>query len=109
MNPQRTDSTLADPTVADPTLAGPAPAQPRRRLGLPVTVGLVFGALGLALTVIGIARGQVPFAPLNVAVALLIGGGVWFVVAWAVTTAATDVERDLEGDLEGEAQSKEFR
>jgi len=27
--------------------------------------------------------------------ALLIGGGVWFVVAWAVASAASDVDRDL--------------
>jgi hypothetical protein len=62
--------------------------------GLPVKVGLGFGAVGLLLTVVGIARGQVPLAPLNLAIALLIGGGVWFVVAWAVTAAAVDVEKD---------------
>lgn len=65
-----------------------------RRLSLPVRIGLVFAAIGLALTLIGIARGQVPPAPANIAVALLLGGGVWFVVAWAVATAAVDVESD---------------
>ncbi len=74
------------------------PDSPRRgsRLSLPIKVGLFFGALGLLLTVIGIARGQVPAAPANIAVALLLGGGVWFVIAWAVATAAVDVERDAE-------------
>jgi hypothetical protein len=70
------------------------PPHPRRRLSTPLLVGLIFGAIGLALTVVGIARGQVPLAPANIAVALLLGGGVWFVVAWAVATAAVDVERD---------------
>ncbi len=67
-----------------------------RRLSLPVKIGLVFGALGLLLTVIGIARGQVPLAPANIAVALLLGGGVWYLIAWAVATAAVDVERDTQ-------------
>jgi hypothetical protein len=61
-----------------------------------VKIGLVFGALGLLLTVIGIARGQVPLAPANIAVALLLGGGVWYLIAWAVATAAVDVERDVQ-------------
>jgi hypothetical protein len=61
-----------------------------------VKIGLLFGALGLALTVVGIFRGQVPLAPANILLALLLGGGVWFVIAWAVATAAVDVESDLE-------------
>jgi hypothetical protein len=65
-----------------------------RRLSLPVKIGLGFGAAGLLLTIVGIARGQVPLAPANIAVALLLGGGVWFLVAWAVATAAVDVETD---------------
>ena len=40
-------------------------------------------------------RGTVPPNPASIAVALLIGGGVWFVVSWAVATAAMDVESDL--------------
>ena len=65
-----------------------------RKLSTPVKIGSVFGLLGLLLTVIGIFRGQVPLHPANIAVALLLGGGVWFVVSWAVATAAVDVERD---------------
>ena len=65
-----------------------------RKLSIPVKIGAVFALLGLLLTVIGILRGQVPLHPANIAVALLLGGGVWFVVSWAVATAAVDVERD---------------
>ena len=65
------------------------------RLTLPVKIGLGFGLAGLLLTIVGIVRGQVPLAPLNIAIALLIGGGVWFVVAWAVASAAVDVEREI--------------
>ncbi len=58
----------------------------------PVRIGLIFGLLGLALTVVGIARGAVPMQPASILMALLIGGGVWFVVAWAVASAAATVE-----------------
>ncbi len=65
------------------------------RFTLPVKIGLGFSLAGVLLTLVGIVRGQVPLAPLNIAIALLIGGGVWFVVAWAVASAAVDVEKDL--------------
>ena len=65
------------------------------RLSTPVKVGLAFGLIGLLLTVVGIVRGTVPPNPASIAIALLIGGGVWFVVSWAVATAAMDVEQDL--------------
>lgn len=61
----------------------------------PVQIGLIFALIGLALTVVGIVRGTVPPNPASIAVALLIGGGVWFIVSWAVATAAMDVEQDL--------------
>jgi hypothetical protein len=67
-----------------------------KRLSLPIKIGFGFGLLGLALTVVGILRGQVPLQPANIAVALLLGGGVWFVVAWAVAAAAVDVEKDVQ-------------
>ncbi|MFN8441794.1 MAG: hypothetical protein U0175_13530 [Caldilineaceae bacterium] len=59
-------------------------------------IGLSFAALGLLFTVIGILRGNVPAHPLNIAVALLIGGGVWFLVSWAVAAAVYEVESDSE-------------
>ena len=66
-----------------------------KNLSLPVKVGIGFGAAGLVLALIGIARGNVPLRPSSIAMALLIGGGVWFVVSWAVAAAAFDVEQDL--------------
>lgn len=68
------------------------------KLSLPIKIGLGFGLAGILLTLIGVARGNVPTNPASLAMALLIGGGVWFVVAWAVATAAVDVE---EGEDEG--------
>ena len=66
-----------------------------RRLSTPMRVGIGFGAAGLALTVVGILRGNVPYNPASIAMALVIGGGVWFLVSWAVATAAGVVEGDL--------------
>lgn len=64
-------------------------------LSIPIKIGLLFGCIGLVLTVVGIVRGNVPLHPASISLALLIGGGVWFVIAWAVATAAVDVEQDL--------------
>jgi putative Mn2+ efflux pump MntP len=65
------------------------------RLSPALRIGLIFGAIGVVLTIVGIARGNVPMNPASIAMALLIGGGVWFLVSWAVATAAIDVESDL--------------
>lgn len=67
-----------------------------KRLSTPLKIGLGFGLLGILLTVVGIVRGNVPLSPASIGMALLIGGGVWFVVSWAVATAAADVEQDAE-------------
>ena len=61
----------------------------------PLKIGAIFGLLGIILTIVGILRGNVPLNPASIGMALLIGGGVWFLVAWAVATAASDVDRDL--------------
>ncbi len=60
----------------------------------PVKIGVIFGSIGVLLTMVGILRGNVPLNPASIGIALLIGGGVWFLVAWAVATAAVDVDRD---------------
>jgi hypothetical protein len=65
-----------------------------RNLGRATQIGLVFGGIGVLLTLVGIARGNVPLNPWSITSALIIGGGVWFLVSWAVATAAIDVERD---------------
>ncbi|MCA9869610.1 MAG: hypothetical protein H6649_15030 [Caldilineae bacterium] len=67
----------------------------RRRLSGPLKIGIVAAALGIALALVGIARGNVPLNPGSILLALLISGGSWGLVAWAVATAAYDVEADL--------------
>ncbi len=65
------------------------------RIGLPLKLGLIFAAAGMALAIAGIVRGNVPLNPLSIFLALAISGGSWGVVAWAIATAALDVERDI--------------
>jgi hypothetical protein len=75
-------------------------------MGLALRVGVVFAALGLILAIAGILRGAVPLNPLSIFLALLISGGGWGLVSWAIATAVVDVERDVErGDDEDEMQA----
>jgi hypothetical protein len=68
------------------------------RLPLALRVGLIFAAAGMALAIVGIIKGTVPANPLSIFLALLISGGSWGVVSWAVATAIIDVERDVAED-----------
>jgi hypothetical protein len=72
------------------------------RLGLPVRVGLICAALGMILAIVGIIRGNVPLNLASILLALLISGGSWGVVSWAITTAVVDVEHDLAEDAADE-------
>ncbi len=63
------------------------------RLSLPVRVGLICAGLAMLLAIVGIIRGNVPLNPLSIFLALVISGGSWGVVSWAVTSAIVDVEQ----------------
>ena len=67
-----------------------------QKFSTPLKIGISCGLLGIILTIVGILRGNVPLNPASIGMALLIGGGVWFLVSWAVATAAVDVEKDIE-------------
>jgi hypothetical protein len=72
------------------------------RLGLPLRIGLICAALGIILAIVGIARGNVPLNPFSIFLVLLISGGSWGVVSWAIATAVVDVESDVAAGGEGE-------
>jgi len=74
-------------------------------LSSPVKIGLFFGLIGITLTVIGIIRGNVPLHPVSIGLALFIGGGIWFLIAWAVATAAADVDQDIANSAEQNIES----
>ena len=61
------------------------------RLTGPLKIGLIVGLIGALLTVIGLVRGGfAPLTPWSLFFGILIGGGVWGLVSWAIATAASD-------------------
>ncbi len=91
-------------TTTQPKVDGPE--KPRtwwHRLDLPVRVGIGAALTACLLVAVGLARGFAPLTPSTVFLALLISGGSWGLVAWAVTTAALDSEvvEPEEGGEEG--------
>jgi hypothetical protein len=67
------------------------------RLSGPAKIGLVLGLLGALLTVTGLLTGS--FAPLtlrSLLLGILLGGGSWGVVSWAIASAAADAMSDAE-------------
>jgi hypothetical protein len=57
----------------------------------PVKIGLLVGLIGALLTVVGLFIGD--FAPLTVrslVLGILLGGGSWGVVSWAIASATAD-------------------
>lgn len=82
----------------------PQASRSRPRLRMPIRVGLICALLGILLAIVGIVRGMVPLRPISIFLALLISGGTWGIVSWAIATAAEDVDRDI---AEAEAQATE--
>ena len=62
-----------------------------KRLGGPVKVGLVLGLIGALLTVIGLLMGNLaPLTARSLILGVLLGGGSWGVVSWAIAAVAAD-------------------
>lgn len=62
-----------------------------RRLSGPVKIGLLLGLSGALLTVIGLLMGNLaPLTARSLLLGVLLGGGSWGVVSWAIASAATD-------------------
>ncbi|MFC2023390.1 hypothetical protein ACFLT5_01480 [Chloroflexota bacterium] len=67
------------------------------RMNGPLRIGLVVGLVGALLTVVGLFQGNL--APLTLRsffLGILIGGGSWGLVSWAIASAAYDVMEDSE-------------
>ena len=68
-----------------------------KRLGTPEKIGLAFGFLGALLTVIGLFMGNLATLTLrSLLLGILLGGGSWGLVSWAIASAASDSMADLE-------------
>lgn len=68
-----------------------------KRLGVPGRIGLVLGLIGAALTVLGLVFGNLATLSVkSVLLGILIGGGSWGLVSWAIASAAVDATSDEE-------------
>jgi hypothetical protein len=68
-----------------------------KKLGGPVKIGLVLGFVGALLTVVGLLAGNLaPLSMRSLVLGILLGGGSWGVVSWAVASAAADAMEDSE-------------
>lgn len=69
-----------------------------RQLSGPVKIGLVLGLIGALLTVIGLLMGNLaPLTARSFLLGILLGGGSWGVVSWAIASAAADATDPDEG------------
>ncbi len=90
-------------------MAGPSqsPARPNR---VPLYVGLAAALVAIALSLFGMIKnagpGTTPLTLQSLALVILIAGGSWGIVAWAITTAIYDVEADVAGQAEEAPERK---
>jgi hypothetical protein len=69
-----------------------------RQLNGPIKIGLVLGLIGALLTVIGLLMGNLaPLTARSFLLGILLGGGSWGVVSWAIASAAADATDPDEG------------
>lgn len=71
------------------------------RLSGPVKVGISFALVAIVLVVIGQLRQPDSITFRSLVMGILIGGGSWGLVSWAIAYAAWDVEDELR-DADGE-------
>ena len=63
----------------------------------PVKIGLVLGLIGALLTVVGLVMGNLaPLTPRSLILGILLGGGSWGIVSWAIAAAAASVTTGLQ-------------
>lgn len=67
------------------------------RMSGPVKIGLAFAAIAIIMAVVGLIRESAtnPVPLRGVLIAIVISGGTWGLVSWAIATAAVEVERDV--------------
>ena len=80
------------------------------RLSGPVKVGLAFALIAIVMALVGILKGSstTPVTFRSILMAVLISGGTWGVVSWAIATAVVEVEQDVaEAETQVSAAGKE--
>lgn len=68
---------------------------PWRRLSGPTKVAIACATVAILLTIIGQLRNPDQITPRSLLMGILIGGGSWGLVSWAIAYAAWDVESEI--------------
>jgi hypothetical protein len=77
-----------------------------KKLGSPIQIGLVLGLIGALLTVIGLLMGNLaPPTARSIILGIVLGGGSWGVVSWAIAAVAADTAD--ESDTQPAAEEEE--
>jgi hypothetical protein len=91
MNAQREDTAMDENSTVK---KGHRRGARRARVGGPLAVGMIFAAVAIALSLIGLWR-ESNLTLRNVALAITLGGGTWGLISWAIASAVRDVEEDV--------------
>jgi len=68
-----------------------------KRLSGPVKIGIFFGGLAIVMAVVGLIKGSAtaPLTARSLIMAILISGGTWGLVSWAIAATVAQVEEDV--------------
>ncbi len=79
-----------------------------RKMSGPLKIGLAFALIAIIMAVVGLVRGSdtAPLTVRSVAMAVVISGGTWGLISWAIATAVVEVERDV-ADAEDQLDQEE--
>lgn len=77
-----------------------------RRLSGPTKVAIVCAAVAIVLTVVGQLRHPDQITVRSMLMGILIGGGSWGLVSWAIAYAAWDVESEIAAEEQGESPAE---
>jgi len=91
MSSHRSHQSEAPRADAERRLSGEK-SHPQARL--PVAVGTCFAVLAIVLTLMGLWR-EDNLSFRNVALGIVLCGGTWGLVSWAITTAVVQVEEEV--------------
>jgi hypothetical protein len=77
-----------------------------RRISGPTKVAIVCATIAIVLTVVGQLRHPDQVTVRSMLMGILIGGGSWGLVSWAIAYAAWDVESEIAADEQAESASE---
>jgi hypothetical protein len=75
-----------------------------KRLSGPARIGLIVGFMGALLTVVGLfITDLAPLTARSLLLGILLGGGSWGVISWAIASAAADATASAEAEADIDA------